>query len=311
MNFNQLIEEATQQNKQTIAIAAAADPDILEAVAKAINVGLAKFLLFGNQARIEDILNENHLGLIEKPEIKIIHTASNEEAAFSAVKAVRDKKAGVLMKGNLSTSIILKAILNKENGLRSGKILSHVAVFEVPDYKKWILLTDAAMNIAPDLEQKAEIIKNAVLIANAIGIPMPKVAPLAAVEVVNPAMGATLDAAILTQMNRRGQIPNCIVDGPLALDNAISALAAKHKGVAGEVAGNADILLVPAIEVGNVLYKSLVYFANAKVGAVLAGATAPIVLTSRTDSAESKLYSLALAVGTATNLYDNGNLGRK
>lgn len=311
MNFNQLIEEATQQNKQTIAIAAAADPDILEAVAKAINVGLAKFLLFGNQARIEDILNENHLGLIEKPEIKIIHTASNEEAAFSAVKAVRDKKAGVLMKGNLSTSIILKAILNKENGLRSGKILSHVAVFEVPNYKKWILLTDAAMNIAPDLEQKAEIIKNAVLIANAIGIPMPKVAPLAAVEVVNPAMGATLDAAILTQMNRRGQIPNCIVDGPLALDNAISALAAKHKGVAGEVAGNADILLVPAIEVGNVLYKSLVYFANAKVGAVLAGATAPIVLTSRTDSAESKLYSLALAVGTATNLYDNGNLGRK
>ena len=311
MNFNQLIEEATQQSKQTIAIAAAADPDILEAVAKAINVGLAKFLLFGNQARIEDILNENHLGLIEKPEIKIIHTASNEEAAFSAVKAVRDKKAGVLMKGNLSTSIILKAVLNKENGLRSGKILSHVAVFEVPNYKKWILLTDAAMNIAPDLEQKAEIIKNAVLIANAIGIPMPKVAPLAAVEVVNPAMGATLDAAILTQMNRRGQIPNCIVDGPLALDNAISALAAKHKGVAGEVAGNADILLVPAIEVGNVLYKSLVYFANAKVGAVLAGATAPIVLTSRTDSAESKLYSLALAVGTATNLYDNGNLGRK
>lgn len=311
MNFNQLIEEATQQSKQTIAIAAAADPDILEAVAKAINVGLAKFLLFGNQARIEDILNENHLGLIEKPEIKIIHTASNEEAAFSAVKAVRDKKAGVLMKGNLSTSIILKAILNKENGLRSGKILSHVAVFEVPNYKKWILLTDAAMNIAPDLEQKAEIIKNAVLIANAIGIPMPKVAPLAAVEVVNPAMGATLDAAILTQMNRRGQIPNCIVDGPLALDNAISALAAKHKGVAGEVAGNADILMVPAIEVGNVLYKSLVYFANAKVGAVLAGATAPIVLTSRTDSAESKLYSLALAVGTATNLYDNGNLGRK
>lgn len=311
MNFNQLIEEATQQSKQTIAIAAAADPDILEAVAKAINVGLAKFLLFGNQARIEDILNENHLGLIEKPEIKIIHTASNEEAAFSAVKAVRDKKAGVLMKGNLSTSIILKAVLNKENGLRSGKILSHVAVFEVPNYKKWILLTDAAMNIAPDLEQKAEIIKNAVLIANAIGIPMPKVAPLAAVEVVNPAMGATLDAAILTQMNRRGQIPNCIVDGPLALDNAISALAAKHKGVAGEVAGNADILMVPAIEVGNVLYKSLVYFANAKVGAVLAGATAPIVLTSRTDSAESKLYSLALAVGTATNLYDNGNLGRK
>lgn len=311
MNFKQLIEEATRQSKQTIAIAAAADPDILDAVSKAIDVGLANFLLFGNRENIESILSENHPVLLERPEIKIVHTSSNEEAAYYAVKAVREKQAGVLMKGNLSTSVILNAVLNKEIGLRSGKILSHVAVFEIPNYKKWILLTDSAMNIAPSLEQKAEIIKNAVLIANAIGIPMPKVAPLAAVEVVNPAMDATLDAACLTQMNRRGQISNCIVDGPLALDNAISAIAAKHKGVAGEVAGNADILMVPAIEVGNVLYKSLVYFANAKVGAILAGATAPIVLTSRTDSVDSKLYSLALAVGTASSLCDNDNLGRK
>jgi phosphate butyryltransferase len=304
MNFDQLIEEATQKSRQTIAIAAAAAPDILEAVAKAIEVGLANFLLFGNKSRVESILKEDHPGLIENKGIEIIHTETDEEAAFFAVKAVREKKARVLMKGNLSTSIILKAVLNKENGLRSGKLLSHVAVFEVPNYKKWILLTDAAMNIAPDLEQKAEIIRNAVSVANAIGIITPKVAPLAAVEVVNPAMDATLGAAVLTQMNRRGQIENCIVDGPLALDNAISALAAEHKGVKGEVAGNADILLVPAIEVGNVLYKSLVYFANAKVGAVLAGAAAPIVLTSRTDSAESKLYSLALAVKSVTNFND-------
>jgi phosphate butyryltransferase len=304
MNFDQLIEEATQKSRQTIAIAAAAAPDILEAVAKAIEVGLANFLLFGNKSKVESILKEDHPGLIENKGIEIIHTETDEEAAFFAVKAVREKKARVLMKGNLSTSIILKAVLNKENGLRSGKLLSHVAVFEVPNYKKWILLTDAAMNIAPDLEQKAEIIRNAVSVANAIGIITPKVAPLAAVEVVNPAMDATLDAAVLTQMNRRGQIENCIVDGPLALDNAISALAAEHKGVKGEVAGNADILLVPAIEVGNVLYKSLVYFANAKVGAVLAGAAAPIVLTSRTDSAESKLYSLALAVKSVTNFND-------
>jgi phosphate butyryltransferase len=304
MNFDQLIEEATQKSRQTIAIAAAAAPDILEAVAKAIEVGLANFLLFGNKSKVESILKEDHPGLIENKGIEIIHTETDEEAAFFAVKAVREKKARVLMKGNLSTSIILKAVLNKENGLRSGKLLSHVAVFEVPNYKKWILLTDAAMNIAPDLEQKAEIIRNAVSVANAIGIITPKVAPLAAVEVVNPAMDATLGAAVLTQMNRRGQIENCIVDGPLALDNAISALAAEHKGVKGEVAGNADILLVPAIEVGNVLYKSLVYFANAKVGAVLAGAAAPIVLTSRTDSAESKLYSLALAVKSVTNFND-------
>jgi len=304
MNFNQLIEEATHKSRQTIAIAAAAAPDILEAVAKAIEIGLANFLLFGNKPKVQRILKEFHPDLVDNPGVEIIHTESDEEAAFFAVKSVREKKARVLMKGNLSTSSILKAVLNKANGLRSGKLLSHVAVFEIPNYKKWILLTDAAMNIAPDLEQKAEIIRNAVTVANAIGINTPKVAPLAAVEVVNPAMGATLDAAVLTQMNRRGQIENCIVDGPLALDNAISALAAEHKGVKGEVAGNADILLVPSIEVGNVLYKSLVYFANAKVGAVLAGAAAPIVLTSRTDSADSKLYSLALAVGSVTNFND-------
>jgi phosphate butyryltransferase len=152
------------------------------------------------------------------------------------------------------------------------------------------------MNISPDLSQKAQIINNTVTIAKKIGIENPKVAPIAAVEVVNPAMPATIDAAALTVMNRRGQISGCIVDGPLALDNAISELAAEHKGIHSEVAGNADILLVPTIEVGNALYKSLVYFANAKVGAVIAGAKVPIVLTSRADSAESKLYSLALAL---------------
>lgn len=157
-------------------------------------------------------------------------------------------------------------------------------------------MTDAAMNIAPDLQQKAQIVQNAVAIAKKLGIETPKVAPLAAVEVVNPVMQATVDAAALTMMNSRGQITGCIIDGPLALDNAVSVLAAEHKGLQSEVAGNADILLVPAIEVGNVLYKSLVYFAQAKVGAVIAGARVPIVLTSRADKAQSKLYSLALAL---------------
>jgi len=304
MDFDQLIEKATKKSKQTIAIAAAAAPDILETVSKAIEVGMADFLLFGNRPEVERIIEDVYPSLIQHPGIEIIHTESDEEAAFFAVKSVHDKKARVLMKGNLSTSIILKAVLNKEYGLRAGGVLSHVAVFELPHFKKWIFLTDAAMNIAPDLEQKAEIIRNAVSVANALGITMPKVAPLAALELVNPAMSATLDAAVLTQMNRRGQIENCIVDGPLALDNAISAIAAEHKGVKGEVAGDADILLVPAIEVGNVLYKSLVYFANAKVGAVLAGAAAPIVLTSRADSAESKLYSLALAIESITSMND-------
>lgn len=200
------------------------------------------------------------------------------------------------MKGNVPTATILKEVLNKEYGLRTGSVLSHVAAFEVPDYDQLIFVTDAAMNVAPDLNQKVQIVQNSVQVARALGIEMPKVAPLAAVEVVNPTMQATVDAALLTQMNNRGQIKDCIVDGPLALDNAVSALAAEHKGIKSEVAGQADILFVPTIEVGNVLYKSLIYFAKAKVGAIIAGAKAPIVLTSRADSAESKLYSLALAV---------------
>lgn len=300
MNFEHLIAKATQLSKQKIAIASAEDVEVLDAVAAALKIGLAEFLLYGNKIEIEGILKKKHPDLMDHPGISIFDEGTNEEAAAAAVKAVRDKHASVLMKGNLPTSIILKAILNKDFGLRSGKILSHVAVFEVPGYKRLLLLTDAAMNIAPRLEQKAEIIKNAVKIAESIGVEMPKVAPLAAVETITESMSATLDAASLTEMNRSGEIADCIVDGPLALDIAISEVAAEHKGIKSEVAGNADILLVPAIEVGNVLYKSLIYFANAKVGAVIAGATAPIVLTSRADTAESKLYSLALAVCTAS-----------
>jgi phosphate butyryltransferase len=200
------------------------------------------------------------------------------------------------MKGNVSTAILLKAVLNKEYGLRTGRILSHVAIFEVPGFSKFTIVTDAAMNLEPDLQQKEQIVVNAVKIARSIGIDKPKVAALAAVEIVNPAMQATIDAASLTLMNKRGQIKDCLIDGPLALDNAISLEAAKHKGIESDIAGQADILLVPTIDVGNVLYKSLVYFAKASVGAVIAGAKAPIVLTSRSDSSESKLYSLALAI---------------
>lgn len=232
--------------------------------------------------------------------IEVIAAQSSAEAAELSVKAVRNGEADVLMKGNIPTANILKAVLNKEWGLRKGSVLSHVATFEVPNYNRLIFVTDAAMNIAPDVTQKAAIIQNTVEVALAIGIDLPKVAPIAAVEVVNPAMQATIDAAMLTQMNRRGQIKNCVVDGPLALDNAVSQIAAEHKGIVSDVAGKADILLVPTIEAGNVLYKSLVYFADAKVGAMIAGAKAPIVLTSRADSAETKVYSLALAVATAS-----------
>jgi phosphate butyryltransferase len=296
-----LIYKATQLDGNTVAVAVAEDEEVIEAVIEALNRNLANFILFGDKEKIKMIVNVKNKGQQKSTKkLTIVHADSNEMAAELAVKAVSTREATVLMKGNIPTSSLLKAVLNKEYGLRTGNVLSHVAVFEVPDFDRFTIVTDAGMNIAPELEQKAQMIKNAAALARAIGIECPKVAPIAAVEVVNPAMQATVDAAALSVMNKRGQITGCIVDGPLALDNAVSALAAEHKGIQSEVAGRADILLVPTIEVGNVLYKSLIYFAKAKVGAVIAGAKAPIVLTSRADSAESKLYSLALAICSVT-----------
>ncbi|MFD2445993.1 phosphate butyryltransferase [Bacillus sp. CGMCC 1.16607] len=299
MKLDVLINKATQMENQTVAVAAAEDEEVIEAVSEAIKHNLGSFLLFGDKEKIVQLINEKNSDLLSNPAVKIIHTNSKQLAAENAVKAVKLNEATVLMKGNIPTANILKAVLNKEYGLRTGNVLSHVAVFAVEGFDQFIIITDAAMNIAPDLEQKAQITKNAVTIARKIGVEKPKVAAIAAVEVVNPAMQATLDAAALTLMNQRGQIQDCIVDGPLGLDNAISQFAAEHKGITSKVAGRADILLVPTIEVGNSLYKSLIYFANAKVGAVIAGAKAPIVLTSRADTAESKLYSLALAICSA------------
>jgi phosphate butyryltransferase len=295
MKLDELITKATQLTSKVVAIAAAEDEEVIEAVSHALNKQLASFILFGNEGKIRTLLAQNQIEPAHEA-LTIVDADSPKKASELAVKAVSSNAADVLMKGNVPTATILKEVLNKEYGLRTGSVLSHVAAFEVPGYDRLIFVTDAAMNVEPVLEQKVQIVQNSVHVARALGIELPKVAPLAAVEVVNPAMQATVDAALLTQMNNRGQIKDCIVDGPLALDNAVSALAAEHKGITSDVAGQADILFVPTIEVGNVLYKSLIYFANAKVGAIIAGAKAPIVLTSRADSAESKLNSLALAV---------------
>ncbi len=293
MKLENLLMKAANIKGKTVAVASAEDDEVIEAVAEAVRRDLAQFMLFGQKDEIEQLLIKKGLS---KENVQIIQARSKEQAAELAVKAVHQNEASVLMKGHVSTAILLKAVLNKDYGLRTGRVLSHVAVFDIPNYSKLILVTDAAMNIEPDLQQKEQIIVNAVGVARGIGISFPKIAAIAAVEVVNPSMKATLDAAALTMMNKRGQIQGCQIDGPLALDNAVSLLAAKQKGITSEVAGDADILFVPTIEVGNVLYKSLIYFANAKVGAVIAGAKAPIVLTSRSDSSESKLYSLALAL---------------
>ncbi|RLQ98292.1 phosphate butyryltransferase [Falsibacillus albus] len=296
MDLNKLIEKAAQMKDVTVSVAAAEDMEVLEAVSMAVAQKIAHFILFGNAEKIEQIIQKHTPDLAESGYITIMPTDSQADAAKKAVQCVHNGQASVLMKGNIPTAVILKAVLNKEYGLRTGNVLSHVAAFQIPGYDRLIFVTDAAMNIEPDLNQKVQIINNSVDVATAVGLEMPKVAPIAAVEVVNPSMQATLDAAALSQMNARGQIKNCLVDGPLALDNAISIEAAEHKGIHSDVAGQADILVVPNIETGNALYKSLIYFAKAKVGAVIAGAKAPIVLTSRSDSAESKLNSLALAI---------------
>ncbi|MCK6257635.1 phosphate butyryltransferase [Fictibacillus sp. KIGAM418] len=293
MKLEHLLNSISTESKKVVAVAAAEDEEVILSVKQAYEKGIASFILVGNKEKIQFLLQRSKL---EQNEELQIMEAKPENAALEAVKVVSSGQADIVMKGLIPTADLLKAVLHKENGLRTGKILSHVAAFEVPGYDRLLFVTDSGMNIAPNLQQKAQIIENAVQVARGIGVEMPKVAVLAAVESVNTAMQATLDASALTVMNKRGQISGCIVDGPLALDNAISVKAAEHKGISGEVAGHADVLVVPAIETGNALYKSLIYFANAKVGAVIAGARAPIVLTSRADTAESKLYSIALAV---------------
>ncbi|WJE14330.1 phosphate butyryltransferase [Halobacillus sp. ACCC02827] len=289
-----LVDQIDRTNKKTVAVAQAADAAVLTAVKRALDQEIADFILTGETEAINQAAKDAGIDLSERG-VRVLDVPSIESAG-AAVKAVHDGEAHVLMKGNIDTKTLLKAVLNKEYGLRKGSVLSHVALFEIPGRDKLIFLTDAAMNITPSLEEKVQIIQNAVETARRAGWEMPKVAPLAAVEVVNPAMPATRDAAVLSQMNRRGQIKDCLVDGPLAFDNAVDEKAARQKGIHSEVAGKADILVVPTIEVANALYKSFMYFAGAKVAGVISGAKAPIVLTSRADDAQSKIYSLALAL---------------
>ncbi|ASK63252.1 phosphate butyryltransferase [Virgibacillus phasianinus] len=292
--LDELKTVAKNESNQIVSVANAADMEVLKAVKAAKEEGLCSFILFGNENEIYTLSDKVALDLSS---IKV--EAEDVNPAGAAVKAVHEGEADILMKGNVSTKALLKAVLNKEYGLRSGKILSQVALFEIPNQDRLLFLTDAGMNIAPTLLEKVEIINNAVKVARGVGMDCPKVAALAAVEIVNPSMQATMDAAILTQMQKRNQISDCIIDGPLAFDNAVSPLAAEQKNIHSDVAGSTDIIAVPTIEVGNALYKSFMYFADAKVASVVSGANAPIVLTSRADSAASKLYSLALALVSA------------
>jgi len=278
-------------------LAASEDAHSLSAVAEAARQKIIKPVLVGDREQthgLAEILN------LDISKFDHVQAGDPQEAVIKAVKLVHDGKADVLMKGKVGTSLMLKAVLNREYGLRTGNLLSHFAYFEVETYHKLIAVTDVAMNIAPNLTDKIGILNNAVHVLNNLGIKKPKVAVLGAVEKVNTEMGATLDAALLSKMNQRDQIVNCIVDGPLAFDNAVSFESAKHKEIKSEVAGDTDLLLMPDIEVGNVLYKTLVFFARAKVASMIVGASAPIVLTSRSDSEQAKFDSILLAAVSAS-----------
>ena len=275
---------------RVLAVAAAQDAEVLLAVNNARKLGLATAILVGDEPQIRAIAQEHNIPLDEHT---ILHEEDKIQACRTAVHLVRQGKADVVMKGIVDTSLILKAVLDKEIGLRDSPVLSHVAVFEADGFDRLLYVTDAAMNIAPDLEAKKHILRNAVKVAHALGNPDPSAVALCAVEKVNPKMQATLDAAALVEANKAGEITGCRVLGPLALDNAISPEAAKHKD---PLAGYGDILLVPVIEAGNMLYKSMVFMAKAKNAGVIVGAKAPVVLTSRADSDEAKLNSIALAL---------------
>lgn len=291
-SLSTFIDMAKSRPTRKLVVAAAADEPVLEAVCNAKREGIIIPILVGDKPEIEKIAAKIKFDLTG---IEIHQESDPAKASIKAVSIIREGKAEIMMKGLVATGPMLKAVLDKENGLRKGALISHIAFFESPYYHKLLCVTDAAMNVAPKFEDKVTIVQNAVEAYHKLGQKNPKVAVVAAVEVVNPDMEATVHAAMLSQMNKRKQIKGCIVDGPLAIDNAVSKEAAEHKGIVSDVAGDADIILCPDINAGNILYKSLAFLGGASTAAVLMGAKVPIVLTSRSDNDRSKLLSIALA----------------
>jgi len=290
--FDEVISKVKSQSMKKVAVAVAQDEPVLEAIRDAKKNGIADAILVGDKEEIIKIAETIGMNI---DEYEIIDEKDVNKASIETVKLVSSGRADMMMKGLVDTATFLRAVLNKEVGLRTGKQMSHIAIFEVPGYDRLLFVTDAAFNMYPELKEKIDIIKNAVQVAHALENNMPKVAPICAVEVVNPSMPATLDAANLSKMNERGQIKGCIIDGPLALDNALSKEAASHKKISGPVAGEADILLMANIEAGNAVYKCLTYTTESKNGGLLMGAAAPVIVTSRADSPETKMNSIALA----------------
>lgn len=286
-----ILQQLKGDKKVILSVAAAHDEEVLLAIQSAVEKNIIVPVLIGEEDKIRYISKEIGFNL---DGIKIIQKNTIEECAEAAVKLVSSKEADFVMKGLLDTSVILKAVLNKEWGLRTDSLLSHVMVYEIPTYDKLLVTTDGGMNIAPDYEQKVKILKNAIEATKPLGLEEIKVACLAAKEKVNPKMQATVDARALEEACEKGEFgEGVIVEGPLAFDLAVSKEAARIKGYESKVAGETDIMLMPTIEVGNGIGKALTYFAGGKSAGIIMGAKAPIVLVSRADSHESKLYSIA------------------
>ena len=301
--FDDLLWKVNSCGKKKLAVAVAQDKAVLEAVKAAKERNIADSILVGDADKINEIGASLEMNMAD---YEVIDVKDTIEASLTAVKLVHDGKADMYMKGLLDTKTFLKSVLDKEVGLRTGKPLSHVCVFEIPGINRLLFLSDVAFIPYPTLEDKKCIIEYTTEIARACGVKCPKVAPLAAVEVVNPKMPVTVEAAELTRMNEEGEITGCIIDGPLSMDIALYKEAAEEKGALGrKVAGDADILLFPDIHSGNLVYKSIVHMVQCKNGNILTGTQAPVILTSRSDDCETKVNSIALAAVVAEELKKN------
>jgi len=297
-SMNSIIDKALTLPRQTVAVACAQDAEALRAVAEAYALDLADFILVGNTEKIRAIAEKIELDLAP---FELLDARGETCGAATTVGVVASGRAQILLKGFLDSSVLFKAVLDRNAGLRNGSTVSHTVVMDVPGFDKLYLLTDAAMIIRPDLQTKREIVLNAVKVARALGNPDPVVGVLCESEKVNPKMHATVDAAALVEMNRTGSLPGCRVGGPYALDNAVSEQAARHKGMQDPLAGKADILLAPDLAAGNILYKGLMHFARAKSAGVVVGTKAPVLLNSRADSHQTKINAVALGILMATN----------
>lgn len=299
-NLQDMLTKLKGNDKVILSVAAAEDKEVLIAIKDAVEKEIIKPILVGQADKIKAISKEIGFSL---EGIEIINAESIEESAKIAVELVSSKKADFVMKGLLDTAVLLKSVLNKDYGLRTDSLLSHVMIYELESYHKLLLLTDGGMNIAPDYDQKEKIVKNSIQAAKSLGMETVKVACLAAKEKVNPKMQATVDADLLQKACKDGKFgKNVLVEGPLAFDLAVSKEASEIKGFKSEVSGDADILVVPTIEVGNGIGKSFTYMAKSKSAGIIMGAKAPIVLVSRADSHESKLYSIAYGALVAKSM---------